>query len=667
MYTLKNDIVSYTVNDQGGIVSIRNLRSGREYCLGDGDSAGEIFRLIYRVEDFEERSIHAAEQKNPMIIVENGTMRLTYEQLMGPDGILPIRLTVFLVLDGERLTLTAEIENRSHVHVKEIQLSAMAGIYALGDDPKKDSLMLPMKLGQRVDAPTEADFSKVGGLGARPYDRPDYRYSAIDFTYPGYSCMQWYCLYNDRECLYVGSHDTAHHIICQHVERRVSDRTLRLGVCHYPFLEQNETWVTPLIVYAFLEGDWHSGSRFYRRFMTEEYGWKAPTKPDWVKQFQGWLRVIFRTQSGEYNYRFSDIPQMFDELQEAGLDTLFLLGWPHGGFGRLRPDYVLGVEEKKELERGIEYVHSRGGKVILFVSYHVVDRKSRWFTECGGEDVLVRDLWGNLAHYAETYAADGTYRMMLNNPYKQCCACSGSDKWHEKMLETSEFCMDLGADGILFDLGGTKPSFCTTEGHDHKKPNESRASKVKRWSALRDKIKAFGDRVIAEEHCIDIYTQYMDLVQPGPFTTKKDSTPEMFRYTFPEVVMTNRNMALSEVDMRKNCNFTYLYGMAFDLSIFRCAGKPSDIPNYTAYMKTLIALRKRYADYFFGGTFVDEDGFTAKNGVFRQKAYRTADGRLGLAVWNDSGALATEIYTNKETGNTQTVTLDAEQVTFVEL
>lgn len=69
--------------------------------------------------------------------------------------------------------MTAEIENRSRVHVKEIQLSAMAGIYALGDDPKKDSLMLPMKLGQRVDAPTEADFSNFGGLGARQFWKLD--------------------------------------------------------------------------------------------------------------------------------------------------------------------------------------------------------------------------------------------------------------------------------------------------------------------------------------------------------------------------------------------------------------------------------------------------------------------------------------------------------------
>ena len=190
---------------------------------------------------------------------------------------------------------------------------------------------------------------------------------------------------------------------------------------------------------------------------------------------------------------------------------------------------------------------------------------------------------------------------------------------------------------------------------------------MRRWSELRDAIRSHGSRIIAEEHCIDIYTQYMDLVQPGPFTTKKNSMPEMFRYTFPEVVMTNRNMALDETNMLVNCNFTYLYGMAFDLSIFRCAGLPSDIPAYTAYMKTLVALREKYADYFFEGRFADEEGFASSGDAFRHKAYRAADGRLGVALWNISGQACSQEYTNLQTGTTKTVHLEKDAVGFVEL
>ncbi|MBQ2706993.1 MAG: hypothetical protein IJF67_01910, partial [Clostridia bacterium] len=249
-----------------------------------------------------------------------------YNKLEGPDGILEIELTLRLMLEERQLTMTAGLVNNSRVHIKELQLSAMAGIRSLDEDPGKDSLMVPMQLGKCIASPTTADFSTAGGLGAPIFARPDYRYSALDFTYPGFSCMQWYCLHNGESCLYVGSHDTAHHIICQHVERRASDRTLRLAVCHYPFAERGEEWSSPPVVYAVLDGDWHAGARFYRRWMTEDYGWCAPEKPDWVRHFQGWLRVIFRTQSGEYNYRFADIPRMFDELQAAGLDTLFILG-----------------------------------------------------------------------------------------------------------------------------------------------------------------------------------------------------------------------------------------------------------------------------------------------------------------------------------------------------
>lgn len=665
MFTIKNKAFSYTLDDKGGVVSIVDLRRGRE-LLGEGKT-GEIFRLVYKIADYEERSIDAADQTPTEIAVEEDMMLVRYDTLTGPDGELDIKLALRLTLGDQTLSMTADLTNNSDVSVQELQLSAFAGIRSLGEDPKEDTLLTPMKLGVKVANPYAADFSTAGGLGGHAsFCRPDHRYAALDFTYPGYSCMQWYCLYNKENCLYVGSHDKEHHIICQHVERRASDRTLRFAVCHYPFLEKGESWTTPPVVYALLEGDWHAGARHYRNWMVEDYGWKAPEKPRWVKEFQGFLRVIFRMQSGEYNYHFSDIPRMFDELQAAGLNTLFLLGWPKAGFARMRPDYVVDPKEAEDLARGIEYVHARGGKIMLFVSYHVVDLASQWNREEKGEDVLVRDLWGNYGHYAETYAADGTYRMMLNNAYKQYSACSGSDKWHEKMLQTAEFCMNLGADGVLFDLGGTKPFFCTAEGHDHKKPNEARASKVRRWAELRAKIKEFGG-IIAEEHCIDIYTQYMDFVQPGPFTTKPNSMPEFFRYTFPEVVMTNRNMALSEKDMLTHCNFTYLYGFAFDLSIFRCAGLPSDIPNYTAYMTKLVALRKQYSDYFFDGRFVDEEGFRASGDAFRHKSYRAADGRLGVAVWNVSGETCTQTYTNTETGVEVSVTLGADEVGFLEL
>ena len=60
MNTIKNTVLSYTLDDNGRIISIADVRNGRELCLGNG-AYGETFRLIYKIGDFEERSIDAAD------------------------------------------------------------------------------------------------------------------------------------------------------------------------------------------------------------------------------------------------------------------------------------------------------------------------------------------------------------------------------------------------------------------------------------------------------------------------------------------------------------------------------------------------------------------------------------------------------------------------------
>ena len=665
MYILENDILSYQLDEMGRVVSIFNKRTGHEYCK----AIGELFRLLYKIEDFEERPVNAADQKPHSITVTDGQMRVRYEGLNSPDGVLDVILEFVLTLEGEALSVVSHITNNDdNIEVMELQTTAIAGIGSLGDSTLTDTLVTPLSLGDKIVDPYHADlFKHCSNLHKRKFDRPDYRHMDLDLPYPGFCCMHWFALYNDNESIYVGNHDGKHRMICMHTERRATDNTLRMGICQYPFLKKGESYVTPPIVYGFLKGDWHSCAKMYRKWMDEDYGWKAPERPQWAQEFEGWLRCIFRTQSGEFNYHFSDIPRMFDQVQAAGLNTLFVLGWPKGGFGRMRPDYVLDERYAEDFKKGVEYVHSKGGKLFMYISYHALDESSDFFRECGIEPIS-RDLWGRISCYSETYGADGSYRKLMNLPRPQYCTCSGSDIWHQKMKESADYCLAQGADGVLYDLGGTRPLFCIAEGHDHKKPNEARSSKATRYKDLRANIKAKGeDRIMMQEHCVDIYAQHMDIIQPSTCHIRSSRSAEVFRYTFPEIRMTNRNNALDETKYKDAINNTYIYGLAFDLSIFRCFGLPNDIPNYTAYMREVISLRKKYSKFFHYGKFVDEDGFTCDKNIFMNKGYVAEDGTLGVAVWNWSDHTDTVTYTNTATGKTESITLDKDAVGFVEL
>jgi len=662
IYTLKNDVFSYSLNEKAQVVSVRSFYTGREYCTAPGD----LFRLIYKTDDFEERPVTPEEQMPPEISVSENVMHVIYPTLNTMDGVQNIRLEFTLTLEKETLRVVSFVQNDSDLEVMEIQTTALAGI---GDteETSGDALLTPVSIGERLPDPYHYDFFKKSYLFKKKYEQPDHIRSVLDIPYPGYSCMQWFALYNEKECLYIGNEDTQHRMICMHTERRLTDNTLRLGICQYPTLKRGESYKTPAIAYAILKGDWHAGSKYYRKWMDEVYGWNVPKRPLWAEEFEGWLRCIFRTQTGEFNFRFTDIPRMYDELAAVGLNTLFVLGWPIGGFGRRRGDYYLDPRYVDDFKKGVDYVHAKGGRIFMYISYFAVDDHSQFYREEGGEAALVKDVWGRSIKFAETYAGAGTYRKLMNNPREQYCTCSGSDLWHEKMKKSAEYCLSVGADGVLFDLGGFRPFLCCAEGHDHKKPNESRVSKSARYKDLHDFIHEKGG-IILMEHVVDIYSQHMDFCQGSNFGPRHETwLPEMYRYTFPEVKMTDRNFSLDETDYLDHCNYSFMMNLAYDLSIFRCAGLPSDIPNYTGYMAKLIALKKQHAKFFHFGKFSDQDGFTTDGSAFNQRSYIAKDGSLGIAVWNWSAGTATQTYTNSTTGKKATVTLEKDTVAFIEL
>ena len=96
---------------------------------------------------------------------------------------------------------------------------------------------------------------------------------------------------------------------------------------------------------------------------------------------------------------------MYDELEASGLKTLYLLGWEEGGFARQWPDFR--VDERmggeKLLREGIEYVHKKGGKVLMFLSYALIDHHSDFYLKEGGDKATIRSIWGEDIPFAETY------------------------------------------------------------------------------------------------------------------------------------------------------------------------------------------------------------------------------------------------------------------------
>lgn len=659
MYTLNGNKFSLSIDEEGRLCSFMNTRTTREYVK----IPGEMWKLIYREGIRTERPIYGTGQSFTVLQSED-SLTLRYDKLKCDDRVLDVTLELCFKMRGDFLDVTTKMENHSDVPLIEWQCTPLSGVQTLGGD-SEDYMVWPNKLGRKVVRPAFTHLSANSPF--RTYEMPEQQHTDLNILYPGEGSMQWFDWCNDQEGFYIGCHDESHQTICMRAERTIKENTLRLGVIKYPFCDPGEIWESAPIVITLHEGDWHKGAEIYRGWL-ESTGWKAPVIPEWASEFQGWLRVIMKPHHCDVNWDYSQIPMLFDEAQAAGMNTLFLLGWEEGGFARMWPDFKVAEDMggKEMLQKGIEYVHSKGGRVILFLSYFLIDHQSNFYKQEGGDKCTIKTIWGEDLPFSETYCGEATYRKLCNPPMPMYAACPSVPAWQDKMLEVTKYCMDLGADGVLYDLGGRNASFCFAKDHPHKKPSHSHCDKDKKYAELRELVKSYGDdKITLMEYNVDIYGQHMDIVHSS-FTSHMNPSyfSPMYRYTFPEIVMTNREMALDETDYREKINFTFIMGFAFDLSIFRCLGLPSEIPEYVKYMKQALALRQENAEYLIKGKFVDTVGFTVDQPLVRCIGYRAEDGSLGVACWN-TAAESTTVTICTDEGKSQMVSMEPNSIAFV--
>ena len=630
-YFLEGASLRYGLDERGRVASVYNKLTAHEYVY----LKGELWKLIYQEGDRTEIPVYSSDQEFQCLEEEN-RLTLIYHGLRGDGRQLDADVRVILDMEDRGLTVRTEIENRdADAQIMEISLTAVSGVRSLNGTPENDFIAWPLQMGIRVPNPAYSDLSVYSGF--RKYERHDQFHTDLDNPYPGGMSMQWYDWYNGEEGLYVGSHDVTHHTICMHVERDVKENVLRMGVNRYPMLNQGESWKSQPTVYWPHRGDWHQGARYYRQFMLDSGNWRAPDQPEWTRDFSGWLRVILKQHHGECNWTYHDIPRLYDEAEAAGMKTLFLLGWEKGGFARRWPDYVVDERMGGEdvLKKGVEYVHGKGGKVLMFLSYALVDHQSDFYLRENGQSCTIKSMWGEEISFSETYCGEGTYRKIPNPPMPMYLSCPGSDLWQKKMVDSANTCLDLGVDGVLYDIGGHLPFFCYDKSHGHEKPSHSHERKAERYRGLRENVKKRGkDYAVLQEHVVDVLSQHMDICHGVNSCKQPWDMVEIFRYTFPELIITNRESGQDESDYRNDVNRTALLGLRYDMTVYRCCGSLSDIPRYAAYLKEVNALRARHADTLLRGRFVDEDGFTWDQKALRAKGFVGSQGQEAVLLWN---------------------------------
>ena len=600
-----------------------------------GTAGGDFWRIMADDGYYIEMTVHSADQKGTVRTDGNRTV-ITYDGLVTDAGRqLDVRLTLTITDTGEKYIFDACVENHSDARINELEYPYI-DLNRLCGEREDDLLFRPAGLGERIKNPWRALAS-----AHTEYMSSDYNEIKSTIVYPRPGTMTWMGIQSDKYFLYVGRHDERTRACCllnAIQPREVSVPRLVSSICHYPFARNGESICTPPVVVTLAEGDWRIGSDIYGAFARSTY--YHPVEPrKWVKNMTGWQRIILRHQFGEIFWKYADLPRLYLEGKQYGLDTLLVFGWWRGRFDNGYPHYEADPElgGADGLREAIAEVQRLGGHVILYNNGILIDKNTEFYREHHLEAARI-DIDGN--EYEDHYKFENNGTVLRNYGYKSFVdACQATKVWHDKLIENGRLKLSFSPDSIFFDQIGGRSKLCFNPAHEHGyRPDDEM---VYRRRNLRDLRALLGpDQAIGTECVNDTAICEVDYIHgcdrgAGLRSSLSAPTatvfPYMFRRTFPEPVITNRWIHDCRRGWRDDLNHAFIFGMRFDVAIWRCRKiGVAGLPEYGEHLKKLLDLKEKYRRFFYdweNGRFVCDTALDLPEGIFCCE-YKNGDERM---------------------------------------
>lgn len=634
-HTLENSQVRVRFDDRGGMTELVDKRSDATRNLISKPRAG-VWKLIFQKGMSLENVINPDGQDTRVEPFGPG-LRIVASKLRFCKEILNIGLEIQVRLDGDEIRWSATIDNRSDVTVSEFFFPQIGGVDRL-DSTGRDDLLWPSGSGIRIRNVKGTMRARVDALS--PVEQPvngvaDQR---IEAPYPGGATMSWYEFTNGRRGIYFASYDPEFLGGMLRVARKFSEGgSLVFEFVKFPYVRPGETWRSAEYVTRPHPGDWHESAQRYRAWANSWF--QQPARPEWVKQFKGMLLVILRQQYGDVMWHYDDIPWLYEEAKKSGVDTVALFGWTEAGHDNqypiYKPDPAMGGEPA--LRKALAEVSRRGGHTLLYLQGHLMDATTDWYKD-RGHAFAATNMWGS--PYFEQWNKGYESSLLRQYTHKLfATVCTLDDEWSDLMVKEGKEKLGYGATALIYDQCGGSSYLCYNV--PQVKPSQAFVmSRVKLLRTLREKLKPvapnFGFMV---EYNTDVYAQWVDFIHgagQGNFLSDV-SYPALFRYTFPEIIMTARQQAV-RLDAR-HVNYTFTYGFRYEMeSRYRAdmeTLRGGDAAELSEYMRQTSALRDRYWDILGNGRFLDDQGLKNGNPAITAALYE-GGGRHAATVWNDT-------------------------------
>ena len=543
-----------------------------------------------------------------------------------------IKLNIYMKTIGDTMEYYAEVENNSDVRVNEVECPFIQLEVIADEEPKNDVLYMPYGLGLKFPDPM-----KWAKNSHTEYVAADYEHVWTSLEYPFPLNMAWYGIESNGHIFYIGRHDEQFRTVnfaLGGAPRKAKDEIV-FNIAQYPVVERGEKVVCGKGVVTLVEGNWKRGADIYRAWADST--WYKPVKPvEWIKNSPGWQRVILKHQFGRIYFKYADLVKIYENGRKVGLDTILVFGWWKGcfdnGYPVYEPDDDLGGAE--EFKRAIKTVQDMGGHIILYNNGVLIDVMGDFYKTVGHK-ITKKNLDG--AEYREYYQF-GDYGTLLRNAgYKAfSAACHATDEWKDKLVENAHVKLSYNPDALFYDqIGGHAPRLCFDKTHKHGNRVDMDAYyKRQNIDAIRAVLPE--GKGVGTENGVDCFSQKFDFIH-GLLNADWDNAnfANLYRYTFPETIISNRFLHDERDDFKVQLNYTLAFGLRFDVSIYR--GRMMDIsgqPEYGKHMKYLIDIKEKYREFFYEGRFRGTaDDITVPDGVIANR-YESPDGKSLVIIWN---------------------------------
>ena len=612
--------------------------TGARFAFPRNTAVGKDFwRLILDDGDRTEIPVFSHAQKGRAVLAGD-TLTVSYDRLVSAYGdTYDIGFTLLVRKAGDLLTFTPTIANRARVRVNEC-FAPLVSFNGLVGEKGKDVLYMPRSLGQRSPNP----WAKMESFTPLDYLHNEYE-TSWRLHYPQCS-MCWLGIESADKFLYIARLDEQIRACFITVRHTIHGDDLMPGIVHFPMARPGETVTFAPTTVGLIDGDWREGAKRYRAWADTAF-FKVRPKAQWVKELTGWQRIALKTQFGEDLYRFKDLPAMFEAGHKYGIDALFLFAWWKEGMDRAYPKYVEPYPGAwDELKASIAEVRRRGGRVIIVCNCHMIDLTSDFYRD-HGEDVCIRTINGNRHRVGFVYPGFGEFRQM-HGVRQFAVACSGTALWRDQVYSQLELMQNaFDPDCLFVDCYGAAPTQpCFNDAHEHG-PRVDRE-----WSGRRkffDRAVAYCDEIdkpLATEIATDIAASYTQFIHSGlgnfaEIAPNTEQFPALFRYTFPEVIVSNRGVRNAEGDFAKKLRNCLVYGIRFDAELYVCRRTIDAVPAYAEVIGRCCKKMREYGEFYFDGRFTVRDTSPLPPGVVRGE-FLNADGTKLLTVLHNAGKKA---------------------------